>query len=362
MKKGTRILALLLALMLTMSLTACGSKGINNSKAETRKFTDSAGREVELPKEITRIAPSGAVATMILATLCPEYLVSVSSTPDSAQLKYLPQNLAKLPATGQLYSSKGTINKEAIINVEPQVIIDLGDKKNSIKDDMDALQNQVGIPTIFIEAGLGSIANAYRTMGELLNLKERAEKIAALLEETLAMAAENSAKIPAEDRISVMFTTGTTGLDTNAKGSYHAQVLDLVGADNAVVVEDVSSKGGGNQIDMEQLYNFDPEVILFPVGSIYNDVSGMKAWSELTAIKNGTYYEIPCLPYNWMADPPSINMILGVWWLGNLLYPEIYDYDMAEKTREIYELFWDYKLTDDEVRELLKNSTLKNSD
>ena len=88
--------------------------------------------------------------------LSAEYLVSVSSTPDSAQLKYLPQNLAKLPATGQLYSSKGTINKEAIINVEPQVIIDLGDKKNSIKDDMDALQNQVGIPTIFIEAGLAA--------------------------------------------------------------------------------------------------------------------------------------------------------------------------------------------------------------
>jgi iron complex transport system substrate-binding protein len=360
MKPSIRILILFLVVSLTLSLTACGSKIKYDKDVETIIFTDGAGREVELPKEITRVAPSGAVATMILATLCPEYMVCISSSPSSSQYKYLPQNLINLPTTGQLYGSKSTINLESLINAKPQVIIDLGDKKDSIKTDMDSLQNQAGIAAIFLEADLDSIASAYRAMGEILNLKDRAEKIASFIEETLSMAAANSSKIAEADRKTVMFTSGTSGLDTNAQGSSQAQVIDLVGAVNAVVVEDVSSKGGGNPIDMEQLYNFDPEVILFSDGSIYKEVSGMAAWSNVSAIKNGTYYEIPGLPYNWMASPPSINMLLGVWWLGNLLYPELYDYDMAEKTREIYDLLWGYQMSEEEARDMLKNSTLKN--
>ena len=360
MKLSMRALSLILVFSFIFSLAACGSKVKYGSDVETRMFTDSAGREVELPKEITRVAPSGAVATMILATLCPEYMVCISSSPSSSQYKYLPQNLINLPTTGQLYGSKSTINLETLISVEPQLIIDLGDRKDSIKADMDALQNQAGIATIFLEADLDSIAQAYRAMGDILNLQEKAEKLASFIEGTMAMAADNSKKIAEADKKTVMFTSGTDGLDTNAFGSSQAQVIEIVGAVNAVVVEDVSSKGGGNPIDMEQLYNFDPEVILFSDGSIYNEVSGMAAWADVSAVKNGAYYEIPGLPYNWMASPPSINMILGVWWLGNLLYPELYDYDMSEKAREIYDLFWGYQMTEEEARDVLKNSTLKN--
>ena len=76
------------------------------------------------------------------------------------------------------------------------------------------------------------------------------------------MAAENSAAIPEEDRVSVLYSSGPDPLGTNAEGSSQAQVLGLVGAVNAVVVEDVTSKGGGKIINMEQLYNFDPDVVI----------------------------------------------------------------------------------------------------
>ena len=147
----------------------------------------------------------------------------------------------------------------------------------------------------------------------------------------------------------------TTALDVTIQ----AQVLDMVGVENAVVVEDVSNKGGGNVISLEQLYNFDPDVILFADGSIYDTVTDDSAWSQLTAISTGKYYEVPCSPYSWLSGPPSMNMILGVWWLGNLIYPEIYDYDMAEMTQEFYKTLWGYELSSDEVTALLANSTLK---
>ena len=52
-------------------------------------------------------------------------------------------------------------------------------------------------------------------------------------------------------------------------------------------------------------------------------------------------------------------MLLGVWWLGNLLYPQYYDYDMTEKTQEAFRVLWDYELSADEAEEMLQNSALK---
>ena len=330
------------------------------AEAETLVFTDSLGREVELPKDIARIAPSGAVATMILAAIAPECMVTINATPTESQMAFLPANLASLPETGQMYGSKANLNLETLLAADPQVVIDLGDKKGDMTEDLNALQEQIGIPVIFIEADLAHMAEAFRTLGGLLEGKaDRGQELADLVDRTTALAAESSAKITDDMRVRAMYTTGEDGLGTNAAGSIQAQVLDMVGVENAVVVEDVSSKGGGNVISLEQLYNFDPDVILFADGSIYDTVADDSAWSQLTAISSGRYYEIPGSPYSWLSGPPSMNMILGVWWLGNLIYPEIYDYDMAEMTQELYKTLWGYELSADEVTALLANSTRK---
>ena len=330
------------------------------AEAETISFTDSLDRTVELPADITRIAPSGAVATMILAAIAPECMVTVNAAPSESQMAFLPANLADLPETGQMYGSKANLNLETLLSADPQVVIDLGDKKGDMVEDLDALQEQIGIPVIFIEADLPHMAAAFRTLGGLLSGKaDRGEELASLVDRTTAMAEENAAKITDDMKVRAMYTTGEDGLGTNAAGSVQAQVLDMVGVENAVVVEDVSNKGGGNIISLEQLYNFDPDVILFAAGSIYDTVADDAAWSQLTAISTGKYYEIPGSPYSWLSGPPSMNMILGVWWLGNLIYPEVYDYDMAEMAQELYKTLWGYDLSADEVTALLSNSTLK---
>ena len=156
-----------------------------------------------------------------------------------------------------------------------------------------------------------------------------------------------------------MYATGVSGLNTNASGSTQAQVIDLVGACNAVTVEDVSNRGGGNPINLEQLYLFDPDVILFSAGSMYSDAASDPAWAKARAVREGRYYEIPALPYNWMSSPPSLNMLLGIRWLGNLLYPDIFDYDIVAEVQRAYALLWGYELTDTEATELLARSTLR---
>lgn len=372
-----KLLALLLAAVMVFSLAACGAEtpapaateapAVTEAPAETEtpaepteepaaetvSFTDSTGRAVELPANITKIAPSGPVATMILAAFAPEKLVCTGTKIGDDQAAFLYEGLAELPVTGQLYGGKATLNLEELLATGTEVIIDLGDFKKSIADDLTALQEQTGLPCIFLEADLAHMADAFRSLGTILGKEERGEELAKLVEETMTMAAENSAKITEDQMVSVLYSSGSDPLGTNAEGSSQAQVLGIVGAKNAVVVDEVTSKGGGNMINMEQLYNFDPNVVLVTDAAALEIIESETAWQELRAVKDGKVYTVPTEPYCWLSAPPSMNMILGVWWLGNLLYPEVYDYDMTAKAQEIYKTFWNYDLTAEEAAAML---------
>ena len=361
MKKNLfRILTLLLALALLLPLGSCGVPKVKVA-GETTTFTDDCGRTVTVPVEIHRVAPSGAVAQMILTAIAPDLLAGLAGTPGTSQLRYLPENYADLPTFGQFYGSKSTLNLETLLAAQVDIIIDLGDKKAGHAADMNGIQKQCGIPTIFLETTLDKFAGAYRRLGTLLGRPERGEELAAYIENTVETAKAIAATIPESERKTVMYGSGTSGLNCNAQGSVQADVIELVGAVNAIVVpqKELSNSGGGNTINMEQLYLFDPDVILLTEGGPYAHIAGDETWGKLRAVQNGDYYEIPCLPYNWLSSPPSVNRILGVWWLGNLLYPEYFDYDMAEKTVEFYALFYNTEISYAEAEAMLMNSTGK---
>ena len=373
-----KTITMLLILTLCISLCACGTeKGASGAPTaaepqpvstsapeeiapEKVSFTDDCGRTVELPAEITRIAPSGAVANMFLAAAAPEYMVSISDNYSEEQCAYLGAALSELPITGSLYGGKGDANLEAILAAAPQLIIDMGDKRGDTADALDALQAQTGIPCVFIAADLPNMADAFRTLGTLLADKAgRCAELAGYVEETMALAEETAAKIPESERVSVMYTTGTDGLGTNSRGSTQAQVIELIGAVNAIETAEVVNKSGGNIINMEQLYLFSPDVIIFTPGSIYDTVASETAWQKLAAVSGGRYYEVPGAPYNWLSNPPSMNMLLGIRWLGNLLYPDYYDLDMVAETQRAYRTLWDYDMSAAEAQTLLSRSTLK---
>lgn len=350
-----RFLSVFALLILVVSFVF--AQAIEEEKVEPKEFiefTDSCGRTVELPAKITKVAVSGNVATLIMTTIAPEYMCNINSAPTQAQLEYLPSVLAQLPATGQLYGGKSNINYEELIATGAQVVIDMGDFKSGIAEDLDALQTQIGIPCIFIEADFQHMSDAFRSLGTILaDKEERAEELAFMIDLTLIVAEVNRENIKEEEKLSVMYTSGSDGLGTNAKGSSQAQAIELVGAENAIVVDKLSSKSGANIVSLEQVYNADPDVILFAPDSIYSTVASDPAWRELRAIKEGRYYEVPSLPYNWLSTPPSLNMVLGIWWLGNVLYPQYYSADMVTVTQEFFDFFWKSTISEEQAKTIL---------
>jgi len=372
-KRIRKILALILAAVLMMCMfSGCGSAGGKSAAASSSSsssgsggtyiFTDSCGRQVKIPKKITRVAPSGATAQMVLMTIAPETLVGLSNTPSVAQRRYFPKKMWSLPTFGQFYGSKANMNMESLIDADPQVIIDIGDKKTNHKDDMNLIQKQTGIPTIFIEATLDKFPGAYRTLGKVLGKEKKGERLAEYIENTLDTAEKNAAKIKKKDKLSVLYGTGSTGLACNAKYSIQADVIEKIGAKNAIVVDqdEMNNAGGGTIVSMEEVYKSDPDALIFTSGGPYDSIaSGAKEWKQLGAVKKGRYYEIPNIPYCWMSNPPSVNRIIGIWWLGNLLYPDIYDYNMISKAKKFYKLFYNYDLSTKEAKKMLGRSTLK---
>lgn len=359
-KRNVKIITLiLLCLIMVFAFAACGSDSQESTSSDsgTVTFTDSCGRDVEIPADIERVAPCGAVAQMVMMPLAEDKLVGIANQPSEIETKYVSEKLADMPVFGQFYGSNPNLNKEAILAADPQLIIDVGDMKSTQKEDMDSIQQQTGLPVIFIEASLEKFPEAYRTLGELLGNEEKGEELAAFIEETLKMASENSGKI--DNQKTVFYGGGPEGLDGNAEGSCQADVIDIIGAKNALVVDEINHAGGGNPVNMEELYNMDPDVILTTEGGSYDKIGTSEAWAKLSAVQNGNFYEIPNTPYNWMSQPPSMNRIIGIWWLGNLVYPDVYDYDMVAKTQEYFKLFYDYNLTKAEAKELLANSSLK---
>ena len=75
-----------------------------------------------------------------------------------------------------MYGSKATLYLEELLASGAELIIDLGDYKKGIAEDLDALESQIGIPVIFIEANLDNMASAYRTLGKVLSMEERGEE------------------------------------------------------------------------------------------------------------------------------------------------------------------------------------------
>lgn len=366
-----KLIPMLLVFTMVLTLAACGAatdpteapiqtgtpaqteiQETEAAASTTRTFTDSTGREVIIDGEIEKIAVSGPLAQQVLFALAPDKMVGVASEWDPSAEQYLATGYYNLPVLGQLYGGKGEMNLEELLSAAPQIVIDVGESKEGVGEDMDALQEQTGITFVHVSATLSTMGDAYRMLGELLNMEEEAEELASYCEGVYSRAIEIANSV---EKANLLYVTGEEGLNVIAQGAYHGEVIDLLG-NNLAVVDDPSSKGTGNEVDMEQILTWNPDVVIFSDESIYDTVGDDPMWQTVTAITTGNYYEVPVGPYNWMGFPPSVQRLLGMMWMSKLLYPDAADYDLYEEVKTFYELFYHCDLTQEQFDGLMANS------
>ncbi|HZK29037.1 MAG TPA: ABC transporter substrate-binding protein [Clostridia bacterium] len=322
------------------------------SATKDRVFTDSVDREITLPANLTRLAPSGTLAQIILFTACPELMCGIAIPYTDSQLKLIDSKYKDLPVFGKFYGKGPDFNLETVLVADTQVIVDFGEAKDSTVDDMNGLMNQIHVPTVFIQATFRDMPETFRQIGLLIGDTSRTDQLAKYCEESLALSEKAKAAIPEDERVKVYWALGDFGLNTNAVGSFHSEILDYVPVINVADVES-SNRGGGSEVSMEQVILWDPDYILVDNVKLLQEMEKDPAWTALPAMKAGKVLIVPTQPYGFLSDPPSVNRYLGVGWLGATFYPDLYTRSVKDEVLEFLKLFYDVEPSDTEFESIM---------
>lgn len=357
-----KFLSLLLACTMSVNLIGCTTQKPNDSSAtyqsqtdekQANTFTDDLGRTISIPDNISKIVPSSSLAQIILFSIAPDKLVGLSNEFYDSAKGIIDDKYFDLPVFGSLYAS-ADLNVEELALVNPEVIVDIGDTKDSSIEDLDNLKNQTNIPTVFISSDLKSMPETYRKLGNLLDEQEKGEQLAEFCEKIYNRTVSIMDKV-GDNKVNTLYVIGKKGLNVLAKNSYHSELLDLI-TNNVAVVDNPLSKGTGNEVSMEQISLWNPDFVIFAPDSIYDTVKADASWSNINAIKNNNYIKVPDSPNNWLSMPPSVQRYLGLIWLPYVLYPDYCDYDVKEDIKEFYKLFYNCTLTDEQYEKITEKA------
>lgn len=119
-----------------------------------RSVVDSAGRRVEVPDHIARVAAAGPPAGVLIYVLAPEKMVGWPHEPSDLQMHFLMPSVRSLPETGQLTAKDGTADLSAVVATKPDVIIDVGAINDRYKSIADKVQAKTGLTAVLPEAAI----------------------------------------------------------------------------------------------------------------------------------------------------------------------------------------------------------------
>ena len=342
------IFTLLLLATSLFSICALGTEEMIENKAIV-EFTDSLNRVVSIPEDVDCIAPSGNVAQMALYAIAPEKLAGWSSSLGTEAKKMFLSIVQDKPVFGTFYGKKSNLNKEALMASNAELVIDVGNIKGSIDNmaaELDELSKTIALPVIFLSGEIDEYPMVFETLGTITGNEERAAKLKSFAEDALSYATNLNEEY--KGTISVYYSPSDDGLEAVEKGSSHSEIIDLVGAENVVPATFSSTNG---QINLESLYKWDPDVIILASSEAYERVTADSAWAPLKAVQNNRVYLMASEPYPLIDRPTSTQRLLGIYYLGKILFND--DIDIVEKTKEFYDLFYHYEITDEEAIRLL---------
>jgi len=352
----------LIALSLFLAIIASCSPSEKKQQLATRVVTDMAGRKMVIPDTIRRLYVNRP-GSILLYAVAPDMLVSRSLWMTGGTKRYLKRSYLQLPYVD------GSV--EEIVRLRPDIIISSFNINPKTRDEADKLSKKTGIPVFMVEMDMNKYEQTFKVLGELLNRKVQTDKMIGFLHTYVDSIAIKAQQIPDKERVRVYYAEGGRGLNTDPSGSFHSQILDVVGAVNVADVGIVAGQGM-SAVSMEQLLLWNPDVVLVWTGmsssmTTLHFIRSDKLWAGTGAVKNNKVYQIPYQPFGWFDRPPATNRIMGLIWAAQLLYPDRYHFNLKEITREYFDIFYHYTLTDDELSEVLhpkpeivENATTRN--
>ena len=364
-----KTVSLMLALLMLLSLCACGGGNVTETEpAETSgevTVTDMIGREVTVvPGSYTRVVCIGAGALRMYSYIGDVSLLAGVEDIDNAALSERPmmfdavarpyvlawgETFKTLPSCGVGGPMAQTAEAEKILSCDPDIIISAFEDVEKA----DALQAQLGVPVITLSTGSKGVFDekfygSMELLGRIFGEEEKAEALVQFVQDEAAAISARVADIPEEEKPSVYICgLGNWGTTDHLMTAESYISFEIAGVKN--VLKDLGIQGIG-PIEEEKFVELgeNMDIIIMDAAAVknikplYGEDPAMfdtcKAW------QNGEVYLE--MAYNAYYTNYEIALI-NTWFIAKTVYPEAFaDIDLTAKTNEVTKAFFGMELAE----------------
>ena len=358
-----KIIALMLALLLMLSLCACGGKNDptpngDNTESKEITVTDMIGRQVTVtPGSYKRVVCIGAGALRMYCYVGDVALLVGVEDIDNTTLAERPKmfdsvarpyvlaygdTFNKLPSCGVGGPMAQAAEAEKILSCEPDIVI----SEFEDVDKSDALQKQLGVPVITLSAGSKGVfdekfTGSMELLGKVFGQEEKASKLTKFVASEKAAIESRVADIPEADKPSVYICgLGNWGTTNHLMTAENYICLQVAGVKN--VVSGLGIQGVG-EIEEEKFVQLGEkmDIIIMDAAAVKNIkplyaedktmFDTCKAWND-----GEVYLE---MAYNAYYTNYEIALV-NTWFIAKTVYPEAFaDVDLTAKTNEVTKMF-----------------------
>jgi iron complex transport system substrate-binding protein len=300
MKKITSILAIVLVAML----------GIAGCSPKEKIINDREGNEVKLPTKMDRIISTAPSNTEVLVELgLADKLVGVDTY--SGDIEGINKDIAKIDFLKP--------DAEAIIALNPDIIIASGHNKTGSSEDPFKLIKEAGISVVYIPSSesIQGIYDDTMFIADITDKKKEGQKIVDDMKKQIQEIKAIGDTIADKDKKKVYFEIAPApGLFTFGNSTFLNEMVELVGAEN--IFKDQKSWISPSE---EAIINANPDVILTNVDYIKNpleSIKGRKGWENINAVKNNNVFLID----KNASSRPSQHAVKALKEMATSIYPD----------------------------------------
>lgn len=363
MKRVIRgVIAVMAACALALAMVGCAGGGSGQSSS-TRTVTASDGTQVEIPAQVTKVAPNiGALAEVTMIVSKGDPVISAAATQQITDKfkQYFPRYSEGNPND---YSAQSV---EDLIASGTQVVFGISSMYSD--DQLDQLK-QAGIAFVPINSvsTVDELCDATELIGEILggDYQQQAQKFSTYWKQQLSDAQNATASVSSKQTIlEAMYNSGsfTTVNSSDILNEYfEAAGLSNVAADlqkSSAGSNGQSSgsngqnsgnkSGGGAQgiaIDAESIAQMNPEWIITNSQEGKEALMSNPALSKVKAIANNHVLVSPQGAYLWIVRSGEGAMV--PMWLVSQVYPDLAgDYDAKTAVKDFFKEYYSYDLDD----------------
>lgn len=364
----SRIMTVLVLLSLCQQLAAKGIQDASiepeqvrakqsqeSSDSSERWITDSFGRHVLLPESIERVAClyafSGHVTTMLGRG--DDIVAVVPGLKRDKMLNQLNPSLAEAGVT----TLDGVVNIEELLRMEPDLVFLKGETA-LLEAEIEKLEH-FDIPYLVIDyQSIKEQMDAISIIAKALGTEQKGHDFNAYYQETIDRVEDLLSNLPEDKRIRVYHSVNEA-VRTDAAGTLPAEWLEICAVDNVSTGETLKFRDNKYFASLEQIYLWDPEVIICNEGEVDDYLLRNEKWAGLKAVKNKEVYQIPIGISRW-GHPGGMETPLAILWTVKTLYPEYSaDINLDEEIKEFYTRFFSINIDDNTLNRIKDGSGMR---